>query len=195
MANAINSRIFTTDGKSNSSSSAKTFGLTVKDRYTTGGVPANMTQLTMVPVSTTETLQNHRFILAARDSDGMATTNTLTITPDLTLDHLRFYQFQAYLTIIVQDADGIFFSGHYTMTSAAKGDGASTVALIGGGYGYRLDTICSDSGMDERFDETAITMTVNGSNKFVITITAASAITTSVDLIADISINSAVFTP
>ena len=178
------SRIFTTDGKS--TGGAKKFGMTVKDRQ--DATHPNMAQTTIIPAS--GTVQNHRFVLGAVDSDGMTASNTLTISPDLTLTAARFYQFHAHITIIVQHADGGFYTGHYSMTSAAKG----ATALIGSGNGYRLDTICSETGMDNFFDETNITLAVIA-NKFIITITAADTITTSVDMLADISINSAVFTP
>ncbi len=183
-----NSRILTTDGKS--TSGAKHFGLTVKDRQST--TTPNMTQLTIIPA--TDTVQNNRFILGTRAvtadagvTPALATSATLTITPDLTLISTRFYQFNAYLTVILQTASNTYLTGHYLLTSAAKG-----TTMIGGGGGYRLDTICSESGIDSYLDETAITLDITSDN-FVITLTANQNISFSVDMMADITVNSGKF--
>lgn len=184
------SRIYALDGKS-SSTGDKRFGLTIKDRQST--TTPNMTQLTILPA--TDTVQNHRFIIGASVSTvdagvtpALATSATLTLIPDLTLDNTRFYQYSAYLTIIIQTDPSTYFTGHYLLTSAAKG-----TTMIGGGTGYRLDTICSETGIDAYVDENYITLEVIG-DQFVITVTAEQNITTSVDLMADITINSGKFT-
>lgn len=184
-----NSRIIATDGKS--TSGTKHFGLTVKDRQST--TTPNMTQLTIIPAS--DTVQNHRFILGANavtpDSGvtpALATSASLTVSPDLTLVSTRFYQFSAYLTIILQTTTSTYYTGHYLLTSATKG-----TTMMGGGGGYRLDNIQSDNGIDTYLDENAITLNIT-SNKFVVTITAASNIVTSVDMLLDAQINSGKFT-
>ena len=82
-----------------------------------------------------------------------------------------------------------YYTGHYLLSSAAKG-----AAIIGSTSGYRLDTISSETGIDTYMPETAITIAISGS-KFVITATAEATIDSSLDLLADISINSALFTP
>jgi|SaaInlStandDraft_4_1057021.scaffolds.fasta_scaffold09448_3 hypothetical protein len=185
-----NSRIFTTDGKS--TSGTKYFGMTVKDRQST--TTPNMTQLTVIPAS--DTIQNHKFLLGGNETTAdsgttpaLAAAATTTLTPDLTLLSTRCYQFSAYITMVLQTADGTFLSGHYLLTTAARG-----TSMIGSGAGYRLDTISSESGIDAFVDETAITLGVSG-NKFVITVTATVDIDFSIDLLADITINSAIFTP
>lgn len=195
---ASNARIFTTDGKS--SGGSKTFGTTVSDRQT---VP-NLSQLTFVPAGSS-TLQNHHFVIggsltgddtskpadnssSAIGNDGAAHTN-ITAIPDLTLDTRRFYQFSAHLTIVIQPTSGSFVSGTYVLTSAAKGDG-----LIGAGYGYRLDTICSETTMDTYIDESCIVLDVS-SSKFRIKITPISSVDFSIDIMADVTINSALFSP
>jgi hypothetical protein len=180
-----NARIFTTDG--HSSSGVKYFGLTVKDRQDT--VTPNMTQVTVIPAS--GTIQNHRFILGASDTtSGFLTTDSaLSVTPDLTLQSTRLYQFQAYLTVVLKMTTGpTYYTGHYLITSAARG-----TTLIGGGYGYRVDTISSETGIDSYIDETKITLTVSG-NKFVVTVGPSTAnVTASADILVDITINSSVF--
>lgn len=198
---ASNARILTTDGKSDTTTKAKTFGLTVKDRQSTT-IP-NMTQLSIIPSTAAGTMQNHRFVLGSTltgtavssSTNAIGPTgpssngSTITIVPDLTLVSTRIYQFIAYLTIVTQPAvDNTFLTGHYTITGAAKG-----VALIGGGYGYRLDTICSESTLDTYIDETCITLGVNGTPGFVITVTPKVNIIYSIDLVADVTINSALF--
>lgn len=184
-----NSRILTTDGKS--SSGVKHFGLTVKDRQST--TTPNMTQLTIIPA--TDTIQNHRFILGATVSTpdagttpALAANGTLTLTPDLTLLSTRCYQFNAYLTVILQTTDNTYLTGHYLLTSAAKGQ-----SIVGSSGGYRLDCITSESGIDSFLDETTITLAVTG-NKFVVTLTPTANVTTSVDMMIDATITSAKFT-
>jgi hypothetical protein len=195
---ASNARIFTTDGKS--LDGAKTFGITVSDRQT---VP-NLSQLTFVPAGSS-TLQNHRFVIggsltgddssqptnhvsSAIGNDGAANTN-ITAIPNLTLDTKRFYQFSAHLTIVIQPTSGTFVSGTYVLTSAAKG-----VGLIGAGYGYRLDTICSETTMDTYINESCIVLDVN-SSKFRIQITPITSVDFSIDIMTDVTINSALFSP
>lgn len=182
-----NSRILTTDGKS--TGGVKRFGLTVKDRQSV--TTPNMTQLTILPAQ--DTVQNHRFIIGATASGtpAIAANGTLTVTPDLTLVSSRFYQFSAYLTVILQVGTTLspnYISGHYLLTSATKG-----TTMIGGGGGYRLDTICSESGIDSYLDETSITLSIT-SSKFVVTITPTQDITSSVDMMVDATINSGKFT-
>lgn len=185
---ASNSRIFITDGKSTSLGEKK-FGLTVKDRQTPD---PNTIQFTFSPA--TGTVQNNRFLLGSRVvtadagvTPALANAATLTITPDLSLTSTRFYQFSAYLTIIIQTAAATYLSGHYLLTSAARG-----TTMIGSGGGYRLDTICSESGIDAYMDENFITLAITG-NQFVITLTAEQNIDFSVDMMADVTINSGEF--
>lgn len=177
---ASNSRILTTDGKSTNGS--KHFGLTVKDRQST--TTPNMTQLTIIP--STDTIQNHRFILGTTNGQTLANT-TLSVTPDMTLLSTRFYQFHAYLTVILHDS-GNYFTGHYLITSAAKG-----TSIIGGSGGYRLDNICSEDGIDTFLSETAITLSVVG-NKFVVSVTPTTDVSDSVDIMLDAVINSGLYT-
>ncbi len=176
---ASNSRILTTDGKS--TSGVKHFGLTVKDRQST--TTPNMTQLTIIPA--TDTVQNHRFILGTAAGATTASTAVST-TPDLTLVSTRFYQFSAYLTVIIHDT-GTYYTGHYLLTSAAKG-----TTMIGGGGGYRLDNICSETGIDNFLDETAITLAITG-NKWVVTVTLTANVSASIDVLVDAQINSGKF--
>lgn len=176
---ASNARIFTTDGKS--TGGAKTFGTTVSDRQ---AVP-NLSQLTFVPASGT-TIQSLRYVLNARDTDGMILNDTLTMTPDLTLVSGRIYQFHAILTVIVY-ASSTYYTGLYVITSAAK----DATSLIGSGYGYRLDTITSEDGINTYIDEDSITLAISG-NKFVITATAKTTIT-KLEMFGDISINNSVY--
>lgn len=184
-----NSRILTTDGKS--TNGAKHFGLTVKDRQSCA--TPNMTQLTIIPA--TDTVQNHKFILGAQAvsldagvTPAVALGDTVTVSPDLTLVSTRFYQFSAYLTVILQTAASTYLTGHYLLTSAAKGD-----AMIGAGGGYRLDNICSEDGIDLFLNECAITLSIV-SSKFVITLTPVQDVSLSVDVMADFTINSGKFT-
>jgi hypothetical protein len=180
-----NSRILTTDGKS--TAGVKHFGLTVKDRVSS--TTPNMTQLTILPAS--DTIQTHRFIqgenvttIDAGVTPALAGTETLRVIPDLTLDSTRMYQFNAYVTVVLQTTPGTYLTGHYLLTSASKGS-----VMIGGGNGYRLDNICSESGIDLLLDEFGISLDIN-SNKWRITLTAVDDITTSVDVVADITVNS-----
>lgn len=183
-----NSRIFTTDGKSTNGS--KHFGLTVKDRQS--ATTPNMTQLTIIPA--TDTVQNHQFILGAQAvspdagaTPAVASGDNLSLSPDLTLLSTRFYQFSAYLTVILQTATNNYLVGHYLLTSATKGD-----TMIGAGGGYRLDNICSDDGIDIYLDEFPITLTIVNS-KFVLSIKPSSDVSISVDMMADFTINSGKF--
>ncbi len=178
---ASNSRILTTDGKS--TNGTKHFGLTVKDRQST--TTPNMTQLTIIPA--VDTIQNHRFILGTSNGATAATT-ALSVTPDMTLLSTRFYQFHAYLTVILKD-NNTYYTGHYSITSAAKG-----TAIIGGTGGYRLDNICSEDGMDNFLSETAITLAISGNN-FVVTITPTADVSDSIDIMVDVVINSGLYTP
>jgi hypothetical protein len=203
--NITNSRILTLDGKS--SGGTKYSGFTIKDRYTgnSSAEPVNLIQLTMIPTGIS-TMQNHRFIMGSSltgddtnspDSNAVGTDSTngtsISIVPDLTLVSGRFYQFKAYLTIIIQPAvNDTFLCGHYEITSAIK-----DTSLIGGGYGYRVDTISSETGIDTYIDETKITLDANVSNpnQLTIKITPGRNIIFSIDLLADIHINSARFSP
>lgn len=195
---STNSRIFTTDGKSGTDGFqyVKTFGMTVKDRVDV--THPNMTQLTMIPPSSDTTVQNHKFILAkSLIGTGVGTAaalgllsssaTVLTLTPNLTLDVARFYQFQAYVTLVLQTQNNQFYSGHYVISSAAKGPN-----LIGSNGGYRLDTITSDSGIDQFIPETGITLSILD-NKFSISFTPSDDIEISTDVIVDIRINSSGF--
>lgn len=201
--NLKNSRILTLDG--NSTNGVKYFGMTVKDRYTgtASAEPPNLHQLTMIPSGIT-TLQNHRFVIASALTGTITTsadnaigptgaTSDISIVPELTLDATRYYQFRAYLTIIMQPATvNTFLCGHYLITSAIKG-----TSLIGSNFGYRVDTICTESGMDSYIDETCITLDANTSNtnKITIKITPSANIIYSIDVLSTIDINGAKFSP
>ncbi len=159
-----NSRILTTDGKS--TNGAKCFGFTVKDRQST--TTPNMTQLTIIPA--TDTVQNHKFILGTRlyslsgtppaiDFTNIDAPSTITIVPDLILATSRFYQFNAYLTVILKIDNTNYLTGHYLLTSAAKGQ-----TIIGGSGGYRLDTICSEDGIDSYL----VAMSTSVEDRFII---------------------------
>jgi hypothetical protein len=108
------------------------------------------------------------------------------MSPDLTLVTGRIYQFHAILTIIVY-VNSIYYTGLYVITSAAK----DATSLIGSGYGYRLDTITSEDGINTYIDENSITLTISG-NKFVITASAKTTIT-KLEMFGDISINNSVY--
>lgn len=193
------SRVITTDGKS-TSGGLKRFGMTLKDRTNT--TTPNMTQLTMIPA--TGTLQKHQFIIgnsitgtnvtpadtnAIFAAGGGAAAQFISIIPDFTLTSGRFYQFTAYLTVIIQPADGTFYMGHYLLSSAAKDTG-----LIGNGNaGYRLDVICAEDLLDNYFNEMSITLSIT-SNKFTITVTPTANIIFSIDVLADVCIKSGAFT-
>lgn len=201
--NLRNSRILTLDG--NSTNGVKYFGMTVKDRYTgtASAEPPNLHQLTMVPTGIT-TLQNHRFVIASALTGNAVSgatnaigptgvTDNVSIVPDLTLDTTRYYQFRAYLTIIIQPlVDNTFLCGHYLITSAVKG-----TSLIGGNFGYRVDTICTETGMDLYIDENCITLDANTTtaNKLTIKITPSANIVFSIDVLSTIDINGAKFSP
>lgn len=178
------SRVITTDGKS-TSGGAKRFGMTLKDRTDTTN--PNMTQLTLIPASGT-TIQKHQFIIGTSTGALLAAATT-TVTPDLTLDATRFYQFSAYLTLVVQSPNNTFINAHYLLTSAVKGN----TSLIGNN-GFRLDQICAEDTFETFITDMGITLGISGNN-FVISVTNAGAIATSLDIMADINITSGVFSP
>ena len=171
-----NKRIVSHYGKSNSSTNATTFGSTIQD----GNSTPNIIQNTLNPAS--GVLQSYRFIIS-NTTGAVAISGTLAIIHDLLLDVARCYQFVAHLTIIVQAADGTFYSGQYKLTSGSRNN-----TLIGTG-GYKLETIVKDDGIDQYIPETNIVLSIT-SSKFVITLTAAAAITTSLDMLNDVTINS-----
>jgi len=162
---------------------ASTFGVTVQDKAATSGLP-NMTQLTLVPTS--GTIQTHRFLLTANDTDGIGSSGSLSITPNLTLISTRFYQFTATVTIVVGIGSATYLTGHYRISSVFKG-----TSLIGSGA-YKVDTELKDSGIDAYVNDTSLSL-ITSSNQPQILLTMVGGSST-VDMMADITINSAAFT-
>jgi hypothetical protein len=181
-----NRRTISYFGKENSSNNNPRFGLTLQD----GNSTPNIIQKTIIPATvdgTIDTLQTYNFLINASDNTGspaVATAGTLSITVDLTLSSTRYYQFNAILTIIVQSPSTTYNGGHYIITGASKG-----TTLIGSN-GYTINVISKDIDTDSFVPPENITLSISG-NKFIITITAASDISSSLDMLADIKINSA----
>lgn len=180
-----NRRTVSYNGKPDSNNNPR-FGFTVQD----GNSAPNIMQKTMIPATvngSTDTLQTYNFLMNASDNTGspaVLSPQTLSLTIDLTLVSTRYYQFNAMLTILVQSPMLTYNGGHYIITGASKG-----TTLIGPN-GYVINVISKDSEIDKFIPPENISLTIS-ENKFMITVAAASNISTSLDMLADITINCA----
>lgn len=182
MSTGTVTRFVSYHGKS-TSSNASTFGMTIQDKASTTN--PNMTQLTMIPTS--GTLQTYKYLLTSSDTDGIGSTGTLSITPNLTLLTTRYYQFHATVTVVVGIGNGSYLTGHYTISSVFKG-----TSLIASDS-FKVETELKESGIDAYVNDTSLSLTVSSGIQPQIILTMVGTAST-VDMMADISINSAAFT-
>jgi hypothetical protein len=175
-----NTRIVTTDGKS--LNGAKQFGFTIKDKQST--TTPNMSQLTIS--SETDTVQTHRFVLKKKFGPITVATNPdVFINLDVPLLSARFYQFNGYITIVIKN-NNFHYTGCYTTDGAIKEDD-----LIN----FRSRIVCSSPGMASFLNDppTLIKLQVLSSYPRIV-ITFFGNIDSSVDVMVDITINSAAYT-
>lgn len=160
-----------------------TFGTTVKN----GNATPNIIQTTFNPNTVNSSpaiIQSHRFVMNYNfPGPFVAQTLSNVIVPDLTLISGRLYQFSGTLTIVIQDPATTYLSANYSLNTSAR-----DTSIIANG-GFKLETLIKESGIDSYLPDTNINMTISGS-KFSLSITTTNSISTSLDILADITITS-----
>ena len=168
------------------STDGPTVGISVKDANT---VP-NIIQNTLTPTTvdgTKDRLQRYNFLMNASSKGtdpALEGDQYLSITVDLTLLTTRYYQFSAILTLVAQSPASVYHGAQYSITGAAKGN-----VMMGSG-GYIVTALVQDDDTSSYIPAENITLTIVDS-KFVITATAKIDIRLSLDMMADVTINSA----
>ncbi len=189
----IDARINSYNGQINSSTLKKSFGQTLIDR----SVSPNILQTSVYPTNVDtamSSIQNYNFILNANaisvtrgSIPALAANSTLSIVPDLTLTSGKHYQFTTNLTIILRASnETTYISGYYTISGAAK-----DTSLLGN-TGYMITSISKNTNMDTYIPNSAISLSIT-SNKFQISVTPITTILFSIDLLANTTITSSIY--
>lgn len=184
-----NARVNALNGKSLPTTNTKTFGHTISDRQT----DPNIMQTTFVPTTVDGsliTMQQFDYLLTnnAKTADAGTTPaipsgdTSFFVTPDLTLENFKHYQFNAKITLVLRPTTSTDYKcGCWNLVAAAK-----DTSLLGD-EGYVLTSISSDSGIESFVPNSAIALSIT-SNKFKILVTPIDDISYSADMLVDLKI-------